>query len=121
MPDLALITSIPEVRSGVLSDPTGALLDSFNEPDGESVAAVIGFLANTMGQAGEQLGLGQLERISCSSEQQACVLVVEPTSIACAFVESPRALPAVERTLDGAQQGHECWKRSSRPCSRSRA
>ncbi len=104
MPDLALITSIPEVRGGVLSDAGGALLDSFNEPDGESVAAVIGFLASTMSQAGEQLGLGQLQRISFASEQQACVLVVEAASIACAFVESARSLPAVERALDGAGQ-----------------
>ena len=62
--DLALISGVPGVKSAVLGDLAGGYLDAVREPDGESVAAVMGFLSSTMGQAGDQLGLGELRRIS---------------------------------------------------------
>ena len=64
MADLATIAKIPHVSSAVLGDLTGGFFDAIREPDGESVAAVAGFLSANFAQAGERLGLGTLGRIT---------------------------------------------------------
>jgi hypothetical protein len=105
MSDLTLIAGIPDVKGAVLGDLAGGLLDAVDEGDGETVAAVMGFLATAVGQVGQDLGLGPLERVSLSGEAQAHVVLVRGGSVVAARVERPAALSAVEKAIDGALQG----------------
>ena len=104
MGDLKLVAKIPEVKSAVLTDMTGGFLDALREPDGESVAAVIGFLTSTMNQAGEDLGLGALHGISFSGQARACLIVVQGGLVTTVFIEPPTSLPAVEKAFDTSLQ-----------------
>ncbi len=105
MLDLKLIANRPEVKRAVLSDPAGGLLDADREPDGETVAAVTGFLTSTMTQAGDQLGLGALRTISFAGGAKACLVAVQSDSMLTAFVEPPTSIPALEKVLDSSLQG----------------
>jgi predicted regulator of Ras-like GTPase activity (Roadblock/LC7/MglB family) len=100
MNDLAQIARIPNVASAVLGDASGVFHDAVREPDGEAVAAVTGFIASSVADAGEQLGLGALSRISVAGATRACVVLVRGASVLTIGVEPPGTLPTVERALD---------------------
>ena len=104
MSDLATIAGLPDVRSAVLGDLAGGLHDAVREPDPETVAAVVGFVASALVQAGDELGLGALRRISVSAAARGCVVAVHGHSVVTAWVE-PRSLAAIETALDGAGEG----------------
>jgi hypothetical protein len=84
----------------VLTDMAGGFLDALREPDGESVAAVTGFLTSTMNQAGEDLGLGALRAISFLGQGKACLVVVQGDAVTTAFIEPAESLSAVEKAFD---------------------
>jgi hypothetical protein len=105
MGDLKRVAKIPEVKSAVLTDMAGGFLDALREPDGESVAAVTGFLTSTMNQAGDDLGLGALRGISFSGQARGCLIVVQGNSVTTAFVEPPTSIPGVEKLFDMSPQG----------------
>jgi predicted regulator of Ras-like GTPase activity (Roadblock/LC7/MglB family) len=105
MTDLKSIAQLPEVKSAVLADMAGGFLDAVREPDGESVAAVTGFLTSTMNQAGEELGLGALREISFCGQARACLVVVQGGSVTTAVVEPPASIQAVEKALEAPAQG----------------
>lgn len=105
MSDLAVIAGIPNVASAVLGDLTGGFFDAVREPDGESVAAVAGFLSTSLAQTGERLGLGSLGRISLSGASRAFVIVLHGSAVVAATVEPASALPTVERAIDGTPGG----------------
>jgi len=100
MADLAVIARIPNVTSTVLGDLAGGFYDAIREADGESVAAVAGFLATNLVQAGDRLGLGPLGRISLSGPTRAFVIAVHGNAVVTTTVEPTSALPTVERALD---------------------
>jgi hypothetical protein len=105
MSNLALIAGIPEVRSAVLGDLAGGFYDAVEEADGETVAAVMGFLSSALVQAGEGLGLGALRRTTVAGATQAHVVVLRDGSVITACVEPPGALATVEKALDTTLQG----------------
>lgn len=105
MPDLAFVTSLPEVRGAVLGDVGGAFHDAVEVGDAEAVAAVSGFVSSLFIHAGDHLGLGQLRRVSIASEARACLMLLEADAVTTVFVDKARALAAVERSLDAAVQG----------------
>jgi hypothetical protein len=105
MSDLALIASLPEVTSAVLGDLAGGFFDAVKEPDGETVAAVMGFLSSVLAEGGEQLGLGALGRISVMGATGAHLVVVRGGAVISARVDPPGALAAVEKALDSSLQG----------------
>lgn len=100
MSDLERIAALPGVRSAVLGDAGGTFLDAVREPDGETVAAVTGFLATTLMRAGEQLGLGAVRRLTLAGPTRACLVVVQDGAVVTASVEPPGALAAVEKSLE---------------------
>jgi hypothetical protein len=100
MTDLARIAKIPNVASAVLGDLTGVFYDAIRESDGESVAAVTGFISSSIGQAGEQLGLGPLGRVSLAGATRASVIAIEGGTVVTIGVAPPGSLSAVERALD---------------------
>jgi predicted regulator of Ras-like GTPase activity (Roadblock/LC7/MglB family) len=95
-----LVTSLPEVKGVVLGDLEGTFHDAVNEDDGESIAAVMGFICANVLQAGESLGLGTLHRVSLSGPTHASVALVQGRSVITAAVEPARSLAAVEKVLD---------------------
>ena len=103
--DLARIAKIPNVASTVLGDLTGGFYDAIRENDGEAVAAVTGFISTSIGQAGEQLGLGPLGRVSLSGATRACVIAIDGATVLTISVAPPGSLPAVERALDTPSGG----------------
>ena len=105
MADLKLIAKLPEVKSAVLTDMSGGFLDAVREPDGESVAAVTGFLTTTLNQAGEDLGLGALHGLNFAGQSRGCLVVIQGGAVTTAFVEPPASIAAVEKALDASTQG----------------
>jgi hypothetical protein len=105
MSDLAVIAGLPQVRSAVLGDLAGAFLDAVREPDGETVAAVAGFLASVLVEAGEHLGLGALQRATVAGAGSGHVIAVQGGSVLIAVVEPPGALAAVEKALETSLHG----------------
>jgi predicted regulator of Ras-like GTPase activity (Roadblock/LC7/MglB family) len=103
--DLAAIANLPDVKSAVLGDLAGAFHDAVREADGETVAAVMGFVSSAMGEAGDQLGLGALRRISVQGEARACLVVVHGSLVVTACVEPARSLAALEKLLDPPAHG----------------
>lgn len=103
--DLASIASVPEVKSAVLCDPSGALLEAAREADAESAAAVAGFLASNLGQVGEELGLGALYRVSVAGADRVTLLLGLGDSILSAVIQPAASFPAVEQAIDAILQG----------------
>jgi hypothetical protein len=105
MSDLATLADLPDVRSVVLGDLAGSFLDAVREPDGEAIAAVMGFVASALAEAGEELGLGPLRRITAAGDARGCVVAVQGSQVVTARVEPGKAVAAVERVLDGPPRG----------------
>lgn len=103
--DLSNIANLPEIRSVLHCDASGALLEAVREPDPESAAAVTGFIASGLGQIGEELGLGPLYRTAVAGRERAILLLVFPDSILSAVVEPAAAFPAAELAIDSILQG----------------
>jgi hypothetical protein len=105
MPNLATIASLPDVKSAVLGDLAGGFHDAVREQDGETVAAVMGFVSSAMVQAGDELGLGALRRIAVASEARGCLVVVQGEAVIIACVEPGKSLAGLEKLLDGSAHG----------------
>lgn len=100
MNDLAQIARIPNVAGVVAGDLTGVFHDAIREADGEAVAAVTGFIATSLGEAAEQLGLGGLLRASIQGATRGCVIAVRGGAAVTIGVAPPAAVAGVERALD---------------------
>lgn len=100
MNDLSLIARIPNVAGAVLGDLSGVFHDAIREADGEAVAAVTGFIATSLGEASEQLGLGPLLRASVQGATRACIIGIRGGLAVTIGVEPPASLPAVERAFE---------------------
>ncbi len=107
MMELGFLTKFPEVRSAVLGDLAGGFHDAHREQDGESIAAVMGFLSATLGEAGIELGLGALRRTTVAGPGRGWVVLVRDEAVLTACVEPPRALAAMEKALETSFVGKE--------------
>jgi hypothetical protein len=101
MSDLDLMALLPDVSSALMGDLSGGHLESVRESDPEAVAAVVGFIGTTLGDLGEQLGLGPLRSVSVAAASRARVILLRSHTILSATVEPGRALGAVEKALEG--------------------
>ena len=105
MSDLATLARIPDVKSAVLGDLAGGFHDAVREQDGETVAAVMGFVSSALVHAGDQLGLGALRRISIAGEARGCLILVDGESVVTARVEPGKSLATVEKVVDTSVRG----------------
>jgi len=103
--DLATIANVPDVKSAVLGDLAGGFLDAVREQDGETIAAVMGFVSSTMLHAGDQLGLGPLRSVSVGGDARGCLVLVEGDSVVTAWIEPGKSLPSVEKMLGAGVHG----------------
>lgn len=100
MSELDAIGRIPSVTRAVLGDLAGLFHGAVREEDGESMAAVTGFIAASLADAGDQLGLGPVVRVTVSGPTRGSILAVRGRAVVTVGVEPPGSLPAVERALD---------------------
>lgn len=105
MSDLDTIAKLQDVKSAVLGDLAGGFRDAVGEQDGETVAAIMGFVASALAQAGEQLGLGVLRRVSVFGDARGCVVVLQGDAVITACVEPGRSVAAIEKALDKTVDG----------------
>jgi hypothetical protein len=102
MAKLTSIASVPDVMSAVLGDLAGGLVDAVREPDGETVAAVMGFVASHLIEAGDHLGLGSLQSAAVAGPASARVIGVRGGSVIAAAVQPGKSLAAVERAVEAS-------------------
>lgn len=105
MRDLHAIARVQDVTSAVRGDLAGGFHDAVREQDGETVAAVMGFVSSALAQAGDRLGLGALRRVAVAGEARGCVIVVDGEQVITAAVEPGRAVAAVEKLLESPVDG----------------
>jgi len=102
MSKLEAVAKLPGVRSAVLGDLQGALVESAGEVDAEVAAAEGGFVAGTLAEAGEALGLGALRRVVLTGQARGALLLVRGRSVLGLRVDPVRALAGVEKAVDGS-------------------
>ena len=99
------ISRLPEAVATVLSDDSGSLLQWVGEIDGETAGAVHAFARQSLGQAGEMLGLGAFERVSIVSAKQACIVATQGNQVLGVYSAAGKAFLALEKKLEAALGG----------------
>ena len=95
------ISRLPEVTALVVSDRSGAMLEATGEIDGEAAGPVYTVSAEALARAGEQLGLGSLQRLSICGPTTACMVVVHDEGVVGIHTDPRKPLVALEKKLDG--------------------
>lgn len=98
--DIRTIESVAEVTSTVLGDREGALLNMAKEHDGETIAAVAGFVTSHLAGAGETLGLGELRRVTLVGGQQTTLLYVSEEAVLTMRADPRWPVVGIENKLD---------------------
>ena len=103
---MTLLTSIAAlhgVKSAVLGSARGALLEAAGDGDGdaEAGAAISGFVWTALAEAGEQLGLGRLDRLTAAGTTRASVAVAQPDDTVLTVLAEP-ALAGLEKAVEAA-------------------
>jgi len=104
MKDLSVIAKFPEVVGAVLSDLSGALIDSVGKVDGEAASAVHSFSLSSLCQAGDLLGLGSFQRCTIVGPGKSCVLTIEDGAVLGVYVDPSKPLSVVEKKLQDILQ-----------------
>jgi predicted regulator of Ras-like GTPase activity (Roadblock/LC7/MglB family) len=97
----AQICRLPEVTALVVSDRSGAMIETTGEIDGEAAGPVYTVAAEALARAGEQLGLGELQRVSISGPATACVVAVHDEGVVGVHGDPRKPLAGLEKKLDG--------------------
>ena len=97
---LSAFSALPEVRSGVISDSAGTLMEHSGADDPEATAAVMGYLVNEIGQCGEALGFGPPEKISFTGKSLSCVLFVKNELVWTIYLDPTASQTAFEKKVD---------------------
>jgi len=95
------VMRFPEVTALVVSDPSGALIETTGNVDGESAGAVIAMTVRSLNSVGDQLGIGTLKRASLTGAGLACVLAANDREVLGVYVDPTKSLGAFEKKLDG--------------------
>jgi predicted regulator of Ras-like GTPase activity (Roadblock/LC7/MglB family) len=85
----------------VVADPSGALVDSSGEVDGESVAAVVAVAVRSLNTIGEPLGVGALRRATLMGSGFTCVVAATDRELFGIYVDPTKPLGPLEKKLDG--------------------
>lgn len=99
MKEFSSISKIPGVIATVVGDQDGALTEWSGSVDGESSAAVHAFAVRGLAQAGDQVGLGELHRLSIVGPSSACVIVVARDSILGVYGDPSKPVTGLERRI----------------------
>jgi predicted regulator of Ras-like GTPase activity (Roadblock/LC7/MglB family) len=100
------IARFPEVTGVVVADPSGALIDSNGDVDGESVGAVVAVAVRSLNTAAESLGVGTLKRATITGSGFACLIVATDRELFGIYADPTKPIGPLEKKLEGllAQQ-----------------
>lgn len=96
------IAKFPEVIALVVTDDTGALLESVGDIDGEALGAVHAVTTQAITRCGNTLGLGALDHITVTSDKRACVIARHEQQILGVYVNAAKPIGAFENKLETA-------------------
>lgn len=100
MSHLHTLAQLPEVTGGVLSDATGAYVDSAGKIDGETAGAINAYCVQALGKAGEMLGLGTFQRITMLGGGLGCLVSAHGAEILGVYFDPSKPHAALEKKLD---------------------
>lgn len=95
------IAKLPEVVAVVLSDASGALLESIGGVDEVAAAPINAIAVRSLNTIGEQLGIGGLKRASLTGPGFALVLTTNGQEVVGLYVDPAKPLAGLEKRLDG--------------------
>ena len=96
------IAKFPEVNALVVTDDTGALLESSGDIDGEALGAVHVVATQALARCGNALGLGTLHRVIVTGPRRACMISVYDREVLGVYLDPTKPLGAFEKKLDMA-------------------
>lgn len=102
MVNTSAIRNLKEVRGTVVGNTAGALLEAFEEPDGEAVAAVTGFATHRLSEAGAQLGLGTLANLTTTGGQGAFLVAIQDDTVVSVRVDPTASMNPLETKVRDA-------------------
>lgn len=91
---------LPEVTAWVLSEGSGALVESWGDIDGEATGAVVALTLRAIENIGQNLGIGSLKRASLSGSGWSSVWAVHDQEVLGIYVDPSKPLSAFEKKLD---------------------
>jgi hypothetical protein len=94
------VARLPEITAWALSDPSGSLIESSGEIDGESTGAVVAVAIQGIERIGEHLGIGSLRRASVVGTGWASVWAVHEQEVLSFYLDPSKPLSAFEKKLD---------------------
>ncbi len=104
MKNFGLIAKSPEVVGAVVSDFSGALLESSGNIDPEGTAAVLAYTSQALGQAGEQLGLGALTRAVVVGPGKTGIVTLLQDGVLGVYIDPTKSTANFEKKLDDLLQ-----------------
>jgi predicted regulator of Ras-like GTPase activity (Roadblock/LC7/MglB family) len=105
-PAKSQVARFPEVTAFVVSDASGALIESTGDIDGESAGAIIAVAIRSLNAAAEHLGIGALKRASLTGSGFACVMAANDREVFGVYVDPTKPLGPLEKKLDGVLPQH---------------
>jgi predicted regulator of Ras-like GTPase activity (Roadblock/LC7/MglB family) len=97
----AQLVRFPEVLALVVTDRSGAVLESSGALDAEVAGAVYTVAVGALEQLGEQLGLGPLQRAAITGPASACLIAAQDDAVVAVHLDPKKPLAIAERKLDG--------------------
>jgi tetratricopeptide (TPR) repeat protein len=94
---LLSLMNYPDVKSAVVCDSSGALLEALGDIDAENIAGVMGFFASNLSLAGEALQLGAMSRAMLVDK--ACVLVRRADTLVVVYVNPACAKDNIDKIV----------------------
>lgn len=91
---------LPEVTAWVLSEASGALVESGGDIDGEATGAVVAVALRGLAEIGQHLGIGSLKRASLAGSGWSSVWAVHDQEVLGVYVDPSKPLSAFEKKLD---------------------
>jgi predicted regulator of Ras-like GTPase activity (Roadblock/LC7/MglB family) len=100
MKNFDAVAKLPGIVGAALSNDSGSLLEFVGNIDGDTVGAVNAFSVQSLGKAGEVLGLGSLERIIVSDPGRSCIALVLGDEVLSVYADAGRPFANLEKKLD---------------------
>jgi predicted regulator of Ras-like GTPase activity (Roadblock/LC7/MglB family) len=98
-PAKSQIVRIPEVTAFVVTDPSGALIESTGAIDGESVGAVVAVAVRSLNAAADSLGIGTLKHASLTGTGFSCLMATTDQEVLGIYADPTKPLGPLEKKL----------------------
>jgi Flp pilus assembly protein TadD len=93
----------PDVKSAVVGDTAGVLLEALGEIDAEKIAAEMGAVANRLSRTGKTLRLGKLQRIDLTN--RGCFLAIHDSTVVTVYLTPHSSRENVEKAVANIEWG----------------